>query len=169
MAERKTRARPRATTHTVQAAVEAVEIEQGDIVGDGRKVELNGATFRMSAHIGLMPLLKFANASAKGLDSTDMEGMVALYDMIRDCIDADEWPRFERHAIDTKAEADDLMAVVKTVIEALTARPSTPPGDSPAGRRSTSANSKGSSSPTGTRSLPPGLVSVDTMLDRSTG
>jgi hypothetical protein len=167
VAERKARARPRATTHTVQATVEAVE--PAEIVGDGRKVELNGAAFRMSDHIGLMPLLKFANASAKGLDSNDMEGMVALYDMIRDCIDADEWPRFERHAIDTKAEADDLMAVVKTVIEALTARPSTPPGDSPAGRRSTSANSKGSSSPTGTRSLPPGLVSVDTMLDRSTG
>lgn len=130
------RKRAKATTQSVQAAVEGVEVD------DGRKVEFMGSAFRMADSIGLMPLLKFAHASAQGLDSTDMEGLAALYEMIHDCIHDDEWQRFERHAIDTKAEAEDLMSLVQKVIEALSARPSRPPGDSSAGRRPTSGNSK---------------------------
>jgi len=130
----------RTTTQTVQAAVEGVEIV------DRRKVEFMGSTFRMADSIGLMPLLKFAHASSRGLDSTDMAGLAALYSMIQDCIAADEWPRFEQHAIDTKAEADDLMTLVRKVIETLSARPTLPPGDSSAGRPTTSENSKDSSS-----------------------
>lgn len=139
MAERKP-ARRKASTQTVQAAVEGVEVI------DSRKVEFMGSAFRMADSIGLMPLLKFAHASAQGLDSNDMEGLAALYEMIHDCIHADEWKRFERHAIETKAEAEDLMSLVQKVIEAISARPSLPPGDSSAGRRTTSANSKASSS-----------------------
>lgn len=140
---RRARRKP-ATTHEVQAAVEGAALPAGEIVGGGRKVEFMGAEFRMADRVGLMPLLKFAHASAQGLDSNDMEGMAALYAMVRDCIDGDEWVRFERHAIDTKAEADDLMGAVTQVIEALSARPTAPPGDSSAGRRTTSGSSKGS-------------------------
>jgi hypothetical protein len=100
-----------------------------------RKVEFMGSTFRMADSIGLMPLLKFAHASSRGLDSMDMAGLAALYSMIQDSIHADEWPRFEQHAIDTKAEAEDLMKLVQKVIEALAARPTSPPGSSSAGRQ----------------------------------
>lgn len=149
------------TTQSVQAAVEGV------VEGDG-KVEFMGEHFKMAEKIGLMPLLKFAHASSKGVDSTDMEGLSALYAMINDCIDQtkpmeeklnpvsgltemvpigpSEWDRFEAHAIEQKAEADDLMSLVQRVIEALAARPTRPPGDSSAGRQTTSANSKASSS-----------------------
>lgn len=131
----------------------------------------------MSDSIGMMPLLQFAHASSKGLDSADMEGLAALYAMIRDCIDQtrpqkdvdgelvddgpSEWDRFQRHAVDTKAEADDLMAVVQKCIEVISARPTRPPGDSSAGRPTTSANSKALSSTAATRRPElEGMVSV---------
>lgn len=165
MAERRNRpaktAGRKPTTHDVQAAVEGV-VEAGEIVGDGRKVEFMGREFRMAASIGLMPLLKFAHASSKGLDSTDMEGLAALYSMIKDCIDDSEWAAFERHAMDTKAEADDLMGLVQKCIEAITARPTVPPGDSSAGRPGTLRNSRANSSTAGTGrpELEEGMVSV---------
>jgi hypothetical protein len=152
----------------VQADVEGVP-QAGEVIGDGQRVELHGAAFRMADRIGLMPLLRFASAQARGLDSNDMEGMAALHDMIRDCIDEGEWERFVRHATDTKAEADELMAVVKQVIEALTARPTPPPRGSSPGRRTASANSKASSrSPAIRRPQMTGMVPVDDLVDPST-
>lgn len=157
------------TTHDIQARAEGV-----DIVGDGRKVTLLGAEFRMADRIGLMPLMRFAQSAKTGMDADDMEGLAAMYTLIRDCIDThrpqrpvldehgqplirdgapvteddgrSEWDRFEDHAIATKADADDLMKVVQDVIEALTARPSQRPADSSAGPQITSAPSKVTSS-----------------------
>lgn len=141
-------------THDVQATVEGVPVS-GQVVSADGKIEFMGAWFKIASSVGLMPLLEFAFASSKGLDSTDMEGLVALYAMIRDCIMdrtdcecgcKDEWNRFRRHATDTKAQADDLMDLVKKCIELISARPTSPPSDSSPGQRSTSPNSKGRSS-----------------------
>lgn len=135
------------TTHEVQATVEGV------VVPPDGKVEFMGAYFGMARSIGLMPLLQFAHAAKQGLDSSDMEGMAALYAVIRDCIDQErpqkdvdgdlvddgpsEWDRFQRHAVDNKAGGEELMGVVQKCISALSARPTTPPGDSSAGRPKT--------------------------------
>lgn len=130
MTERSPRKRARAlTTQDVQAAVEGVGPAVGEIVGDARKVEFKGRAFRMAESIGLMPLLKFAHAQAQGIDANDMEGLVALYAVIRDCIDETEFAAFERHAMDTKAEGDELMALVQQCVSAISARPTLPPGD----------------------------------------
>jgi hypothetical protein len=109
-------------THEVQAAVEGVEI-----VGDGRKVTFMGQEFRMAEKIGLMPLLHLAVASKKGVDASDMDGLVAMYEVLRDCIEESEWVKFETHAVDTKADADDLQKVVADVIEVVSARPTKSP------------------------------------------
>ena len=159
MAERKPRSRAAVGTHQVQAAVEGVEV-----VAD-RKVPFMGAEFRMAEQIGLMPLMHLAVAGKRGVDAADMDGLVAMYEVIRDCIDAGEWERFERHAVDSKADADDLMKVVQHVIEAISARPTSPPGGSSTGRPTTSASSRGSSSKTGT-GPDDGLTSVDSLLGR---
>lgn len=133
------------------------------------KIEFMGGHFGLADKIGLMPLLQFANAAKRGIDSTDMDGMAALYAVIRDCFDQrrpqkevdgalvddgpSEWDRFERHAIEQKADGDDLMPVVQKCIEAISARPTRPPGDSSAGRQITSASLKDPS-------LTEGMVSV---------
>lgn len=185
-ARRRTPPRKRApeieSTHTVQATVEGVDLSVvgGDVTDTGPReacakctevdcacprVEFMGGTYRISDRIGLMPLLKFAHAAASGVDSKSLEGMSAQYAMIRDCIDSDDWPRFERDAIDKKAGPMELDKVTADVVTMLTARPTSPPSDSSPGRQSTSDTSKVSSPPTGTPP-PRGLVSVDSLLDR---
>lgn len=152
----------------MQAAAEGVQI-----VGDGRKVEFLGSDYLMAEKIGLMPLMRFAHVSSKGLDSGDMEGLAAMYTMIQDCIDPADWKRFEADAIEKKAEAEDLFDVVKRVIEILSARPTQRPAESSAGPRLTSENSKASSSSPATPptlSLVEGdkdqMLSVTSLLDR---
>jgi hypothetical protein len=51
--------------------------------------------------------------------------------------DPGDWGEFERHAIDTKAEADDLLDVITKTIEVIAGRPTEPPAGSSPGRRST--------------------------------
>lgn len=176
------RGRPRkvATTQVVQAAVEGV-----DYPDDPSKVEFKGEYFAMAESIGLMPLLRFAHASSQGLDSDDLEGLAAMYELISDCIDQtvptemrvdpsdgvkkempagqSEWQRFVRHSVKTKADADDLMKLVQRVIERLAARPTKRPGDSSAGPQTTSVNSKDSSS--GQDIQYPGLDGMTSVAD----
>lgn len=145
----------------MQAAAEGAEI-----VDDG-KVEFLGETFGMAEKIGIMPIIHLIVAQKKGVDSNDPAGLIALYEVLRDCIDQtrpqeerpdprtgemvptdvgpSEWDRFEEHAVLTKADGEDLMAVVQKVYEVLSARPTRSPNGSSAGRRRISANSKVSS------------------------
>jgi hypothetical protein len=71
-------ARPEVTAHQVQAAAEDA--------GDFATVELLGERFRLAEGVALMPLMKFALAARGGLNTDDMAGLVALYDVIRDCV-----------------------------------------------------------------------------------
>lgn len=109
------------------------------------KVELACRWFRIAAKIGVMPLMKFAHAADSGVDTGDLGALSAVYDMLRDCIDPADWQAFERHAIDVKADADELLPVVQQVVEILAARPTPPPSGSPDGRPVTSASSTASS------------------------
>jgi hypothetical protein len=68
-------------TQSVQAAVEGAPQ-----LDDTNSIEFMGERFRLSTNVGMMPLLRFANASKKGLDSDDMEGMAAMYALIRGVI-----------------------------------------------------------------------------------
>ncbi len=114
----------------VQAEIEGIKLEE--------TVEFMGQQFRLPEKIGIMPLLIFANAAKRGLSSDDMEGAAALYAMIRDCINPEDWSRFEQLAIDTRAGGDDLFPVVERVMEIIAARPTQRPSgsSSPASKRS---------------------------------
>lgn len=162
-----------------------------------------GRFFRMSDRIGLMPLLRFASSARGGVDQKDPRALIALYDMIGDCIDQErpqrivvdpatgqtkvdefgqpvyedagpsQWDEFQDYATEVKADEEDLMELVGTVIERLASRPKSPPGNSPDGQARTLPNSKdtspspGSSPPVGGR-VPPeldGLTSVDSLVN----
>jgi hypothetical protein len=147
------------TSQDVQAAVEGAPVAD-----DTNSIEFLGKRFRLAENIGLMPLLAFANASKGGLDSDDMEGMAAMYAVIRDTVDqtrvqkldADgkeefdeagepvwdgpsDWQRFERHAIDEKADGEELMGFIRDAMGVIAARPRK--------RRGTSASSSPQISP----------------------
>jgi len=72
-----------------------------------RRVEFMGKEFAIANKIGLMPLMRFAHAAKSGLDSDDMEGMAAMYDMLRQCIADESVFVFQGRQI-TRAEANEL-------------------------------------------------------------
>ena len=124
-------------TAQVQAAVEGV------VRGD--RIEFMGQWFRISDQVGVMPLMKFANAADNQIDTSDIAALSAIYDMLRDCIyagteadpdprvaalkpgepgyDEGDWHKFERHAIRMKASAEDLLPVCQQTVEIITSRP----------------------------------------------
>ncbi len=154
------------SVHELQARAEGVEI-----VGGGDKVEFMGDTYRVAERIGMMPLLRFANVAKAGVQSDDMEGFAAMYALIRDCIDASDWDRFEHDATVKKAEQDELLKLVTDVIEVVTARPTRRPADSSAGPQSTSPSLRERSTSPPVVVDPPeaeGWASIHDLLARST-
>lgn len=161
-------------THAVQSAVEGA-------VQDGDTFTFLGERFRLADNVALMPLLAFANASKKGLDSEDFEGMAAMYALIRSVVhrpvlyddegkprrddsgrvvcDESEWARFEDHAMSMQAEGEDLMEVVGTAMSVISARPRKRREISSDGSPRTSQRSKANSSSPGTAALD-GMVNV---------
>lgn len=171
---------PAPSTQDAQAAIEGVLA-----LDDSNSVEFLGERFRLADNVGLMPLLVFANSAKKGLDSGDLDGLAAMYVMIRDTVDqsriqqhgADgealyddegqplwegpsEWDRFEEHAINQKAEGEDLMDFIRQAMSVISARPRKPRGTSSDSSRPTSGNSKAVSSSPVTRPGVEGLVAV---------
>jgi hypothetical protein len=149
------------------AKAEGAKVADGTVI-DAGKVELLGRQFRIAEKIGLMPLLKFASASDMTTD--DPRALSAVYSLLKDCIfegspgcgecasctaddekacksyDKGDWADFERHAMDTKADADELLSVITQVLEVVSGRPTKPPAGSSPGRRATRRVSTGNSS-----------------------
>lgn len=137
-------------------AREIQAISEGVVQGD--TVECMGRRYRVADRIGLMPLMKFAHSAAQGLDGDDMEGLNAIYLMLKDCIHEDDWKRFGDEMIETKAEADDLMPVITRTIEVINARPTRQRSASSSGPPTTTPTSTGGSSlrvPDGVEDLVP--------------
>jgi hypothetical protein len=101
------------------------------LVGD--QIEFLGRGFTVAAKIGLMPLLRFAKAAKSGLDSSDVEGMAAMHDLLQQCIVDEEWAVFEQHATTQRADDEDLMDFIKRVMAVLSQRPTKRPSDSSTG------------------------------------
>lgn len=141
-----------------------------------RSVEFLGAEFAIADKVGLMPLLRLAHAAKSGLDSADMEGMAALYDMLRQCLADDAvyvlndaemdrkaydelppeaveqvvtfggWDEFEAHATRMRSGDEDLMGIVQKVMTLLSERPTSRPSASSDGSQSTAPTSAEGSS-----------------------
>jgi hypothetical protein len=151
----------------------------GEIISPTRVITLAGEDFRVAEKVGLMPLLKFSYAA--NLRTDDERAYAALYEILRDVILEDEppcgkcagckaagknpatedcqfaeegdWGKFQQHAVDCKADADELMDVVAQAIRIISARPTESPSASSNGRQPTSRKS------TAARSTRPAAVS----------
>jgi len=118
-----------------------------------------GETFQIADEVGVIPLLKFGHAAASGLDTSDMEGLDAMYSMLRDCLAEGQFSRFLEVGEKNKADADTLLRLVSEVYRVVSGRPTVRPSDSSDGRPPTSPSS---STPYSKReSL--GLVPVSTL------
>jgi hypothetical protein len=175
---------PTPSTQDVQALTE------GAVVDDADFIEFLGKKFRLAESIGLMPLLKFAHSAKTGLTSDDMEGLSAMYLLIRSCLDRSQvqatnpdgtpmvdesgqpvwsgpsqWDLFEAHAIDTNADGEDLSGLINRAVQVVSARPRKRRGGSSASSPQTSPSSRESSSSPGTRRVPPGFEDMTRVAD----
>lgn len=110
------------------------------------EIQFEGESFELASKVGLMPMMRFAHLAQKGLDSNDMEGLAAIYDLLRAVIADDAWGRFQEHAVATRADGDDLLAVVSQAVATISERPTNRPADSSDGPTTTSPSSAGGSS-----------------------
>jgi hypothetical protein len=106
------------------------------------KIEFLGELFILPEQISFMPMLLFAKAAKSGLDTADMDGMSALYDMIHGCLDPADDARFDRLALAKRASDKQLMNFVTRIMEAVNARPTDPRSDSTSPERNISRKSK---------------------------
>ena len=156
-------------------------------------VMFRGRAFRLGPCTAVAPMLDFAQAAAKGLDSDDPAGLAAMKDMVEGCFtltpscgvceaclderysecgkrDTGDWPKFWRLFSATGGDADELMEVVTKATEAAMARPTPARSGSSSPARKPSPRSRGSSSspaqlPAAFRDLPAGdLIGVDDAL-----
>ena len=109
-------------------------------------VEFFGESFTVADRIGLMPLMRFAKVAQSGVGADDMAGLAAMYDLLQQCIDPQDWPRFEAAADKSRADGEELMTVVSAVMQKITERPTLQPSDSSDGLRITEPNSTDDSS-----------------------
>ena len=166
------------STHGVQMAAEGV-------ADDGDSLDFMGQRFRLSKKIGLMALLTFANSAKRGDDSDDLEGLAAMYALVRNVVDKtkvqktghdgepmtdragepvwegpSDWERFERLAIETDADGDEIWDFVNRALAVISARPTKRREVSSTSSPATSGRSRRDSSLPGTLPETDGLVSV---------
>lgn len=105
-----------------------------------------GEVFAMRDRVGLMTLMQFAAVAVKGVEVGDMEGLLAVHRMLEDVLVPEDWSRFQDHARAVAASEDDLLAVVRKAMTAISARPTERPSDSSDGPSSTTESSREPSS-----------------------
>jgi hypothetical protein len=131
-------------------------------------LQFEGQSFALATKVGLMPLMRFAHLAQKGIDAADMDGLVAIYDLLRNVIADEDWGRFEEHASVTRADGDDLLEVVKQAMAAISERPTDRPSDSSDGPQATSDSSADvSSSPVIHRLEQEGRPSIALMVQQA--
>jgi len=115
-------------------------------VSDRLTVEFLGERFAVAEKLGVLPMMRFAKVAKGGADSSDMDGLAAMYDLLQQSIADDEWERFSDHADAQRADSEELMQVVADVIAIHSGRPTSRPSDSSDGSQTTTAKSAGDSS-----------------------
>jgi hypothetical protein len=161
-------ARMQAQAAGLEQPDEPGEVVDGEVIAKHKTVPFLGKEFRIADKIGAMPLLKFSMYADMAVQ--DPKAMAAMYAMLRDCIwpgtpacgeceacqdedetacasyDQGDWRAFEDHAMEQRAEAEDLLDVITKTMELMAGRPTARPSRSRTGPRAISGGSTGRSS-----------------------
>jgi hypothetical protein len=148
------------TPPTPELPAEGVDSDDPAQWPPGSYIEDAGARFRVAAEVGFWPLAEFAKIAHQGVDSEQMEGIVAIFDLARDLIDERDFRRFGEHVSIRKYKGDKVLALVSEAMGVVTATPSESPSASPGGAASISPSSNGISTPRAS-SLPTGPVPLE--------
>lgn len=111
------------------------------------EVPFGGDLFAVAEKIAAIPLMRFADAAVRGVDSDSVEGLATMYQLLRSCLAEHEWERFQEVATRTCAGHEDLWALIQEVLAGVSERPTERPSDSSDGPALTPVRSaEGSSS-----------------------
>jgi hypothetical protein len=77
--------------------------------------------FLLAENVGIMPLMEWAAASDRDVQSAD--GLKAVYYVLQDVVDEGDWPEFRKFSREAKAEAGELLDFANAALEALAGRP----------------------------------------------
>lgn len=91
-----------------------------------------GEQFRVTQP-GALALMRFARSAKGGSDANDLDGLAAMYDLLSQVLEPDDWARFEAHADRCHATGDQLLGFVQEVLVSVAERPTGRPSDSSAG------------------------------------
>jgi hypothetical protein len=143
-----------------------------------RTVDLKGRQFPVRPEgVSLLAMMKFATIAKRHAAESkrqrqdpaevaqrEMDGLAALYALLRSCVHPDAWEEFEEHANESGAGQEDLMRVVQQAAQAGSGRPTLPSSGSPGGRSTTAPSSAAGSSSVGS-SIRQGDESVQRRLE----
>jgi hypothetical protein len=128
----KTTARkPRVSARQMQLAVQdqdarVPEGERAREENDGTKAALCGKFFKVDTEQGLMPLMEWAAAN-DSVDPANGPQLAALFYLLRDIVDPDDWDEFRAHAKAAKAKGDDFVKFQEAAAEVIAAVPTEQP------------------------------------------
>lgn len=139
------------------------------------EVTLRGEVFQTRPKVAQMALLRFAKRISRAASGTDagqvaQEQMAGIYELLQAVIPAEDWQRFEDHALEIEADDDELGQVIADALEAIQVRPTQRPSDSSAGPPTVNMSLPGDSSSAVTlreRQGRPDLALVHDMAERS--
>jgi hypothetical protein len=102
---------------------QTAEAVEGKVIGQKEydEVSLQGEKFRIREKVGHMAMFKWSAAAEMSTD--DPRALGAIYAMLRSVIHKEDWPKFEEHALDTDADAEELLDVITTALEIVGGRP----------------------------------------------
>lgn len=99
------------------------------------EVAFLGEQFKVADKVGALAVMRFAKIAKAGVDASELDGMVAMYDLLGQLIHPDDWSRFEDFADTQHADGDQLLELVQEVFALIAARPSGRSSDSSDGPR----------------------------------
>lgn len=89
---------------------------------DGEKVKTElSEDFQLAQDVGIMPLMEWAASS--DVDVSSVDGLRAVFYVLKDVVHEDEWAQFRKYARDNKVESVDLLNFANASLEALAGRP----------------------------------------------
>lgn len=91
-------------------------------------VPLRDREFSLADDVGIMPLMEWAAAS--DVDVASADGLRAVYYVLQDTVDAEEWAEFRKYAREHKVDAEELLDFCNSALEALAGRPTEEPSGS---------------------------------------
>lgn len=135
-----------------------------------RTIEWQGESYGIAGKVGLAPLIRFAKVAKQGTDANDLDGLVAIHDLLEQCfvegpycsacgtadpaedccpdrhVVENEFERWLDAATASRADSDEMLEVVGLVVSALSERPTGKPSASLAGLPATKPNTAAGSS-----------------------